>query len=668
MVNGHKVTSGKAQALGTFEDINIDVDWRPGPDIIARSRMLAFAREHGLDTYDSFFRKSVDDPAWFWGAVEKHLGVIWTQPYERVLDLGNGIEWPEWYPGGRMNYVTSAVDRHLATRRDSIALRWEGDDGARRNLTFGELAEEINRACNALKALGVKQGDRVGIFLPMIPETAIAKLACGKMGAIIVPIFSGFGADAAANRLRDAGATHLITADGFLRRGRQVALLEAALEAAQEAGGMQSITVVPRLGTLPESLPDNVHNWNEITAAASNDFTAADTAANDPYMLIYTSGTTGRPKGAVHTHAGFPLKAAMDIAFCFDLHQDDTLFWLTDLGWMMGPWAISGTLIAGGSVMLFEGTPDFPQPDRLWQLVEDHEVNIIGISPTAIRALMPRGDDWADRHDMPSLRAIGSTGEPWNPEPWKWTLEHVGKSRCPIVNYSGGTEIGGGILISSTIHPERACSFSGPTPGTAADVVDPQGNPVRGVVGELVIRQPWVGMTRGFWQDNERYLDSYWSKIPGLWVHGDWAMIDDDGFWYILGRSDDTLNIAGKRVGPAEVESAAVSHPLVREAAAIGVPHSVKGEAIVVFIILSGEADSDVEAEILETVARHLGRPLKPERAHIVSDLPRTRNAKIMRRVIRAAYLGEAPGDLTALENPDAVSEIAHISRVSDEG
>ncbi len=665
MENDVANTWGKARAVGTFEDVNVDVDWRPGPEALARSRMHTFALNFDFGSYNEFFQQSVDDPDWFWGEVEKHLGIFWTEPYTSVLDLSDGIEWPHWFTGGRMNYVTSAVDRHLETRSGSIALRWEGDDGETRNLTFGELAAEINRTCNALEQLGVQRGDRVGIFLPMIPETAIAKLACGKMGAVIVPIFSGFGADAAANRLRDAGATHLITADGFLRRGRQIPLLETALESVRELAGIQSVTVVPRLGTIPETLPNNVYNWSEITSAASDEYTAADTAADEPYMLIYTSGTTGKPKGAVHTHAGFPLKAAMDIAFCFDLHQDDTLFWLTDLGWMMGPWAIAGTLIAGGSVMLFEGTPDFPQPDRLWQLVEDHSVNIIGISPTAIRALMPQGDEWADKHDMPTLRAIGSTGEPWNPEPWHWTLEHVGKMRCPIVNYSGGTEIGGGILISSTIHPERACSFSGPTPGMAADVVDPQGNPVRGVVGELVIRKPWVGMTQGFWQDNERYLDSYWSTLPGLWVHGDWATIDEDGFWYILGRSDDTLNVAGKRVGPAEVESAAVSHPLVREAAAIGVPHPVKGETIVVFIIPTSDDTGDIEGEVLDTVARHLGRPLKPERAHIVSDLPRTRNAKIMRRVIRAAYLGEPAGDLTALENPDAVSEIAGIPKVS---
>jgi acetyl-CoA synthetase len=378
-------------------------------------------------------------------------------------------------------------------------------------------------------------------------------------------------------------------------------------------------------------------------------------------MLIYTSGTTGRPKGAVHVHAGFPVKAAQDLAFCFDLQQDDTLFWLTDLGWMMGPWAIAGGLIAGGTVLLYEGTPDFPGPDRLWQVVERHEATVLGISPTVIRALMAKGDEWVDGHPMASLRALGSTGEPWNPGPWMWTFEKVGKGRCPIVNYSGGTEISGGIIAAVTVQPQKPCAFSGPCPGVAADVVDDAGQPVRGAVGELVIRGPWVGMTNGFWRDRERYLETYWSRMPGLWVHGDWAMVDDDGYWYILGRSDDTLKIAGKRVGPAEIESAAVAHPAVQEAAAIGVPHEVKGEAIVVFAILKpgNEPDEETRTAISATIARQLGRPLQPDRVLFVSDLPKTRNAKIMRRVIRGKYLGrEDLGDLSSLENPAAVEEI----------
>lgn len=624
---------------------------------------MSFMEAHGLTSYDDLHARSIADPEWFWAAVVEELGISWAQPYESVLDTSDGIEWPVWFSGGRMNYVTSAVDRHLPTRANAPAIRWEGDDGATETLTFAELANAINQACNMLQSLGIRAGDRVGIFLPMIPETAIAMLACGKIGAIFVPIFSGFGVDAVASRLDAAGASCLITADGFLRRGKPINMLDTGVRAAERVPSVEHIIAVPRLHWSETSRPDGVHDWNQLVAEAAPEFQAADTSANDPYMLIYTSGTTGKPKGAVHVHAGFPIKAAMDLTLCFDLKQDDTLFWLTDLGWMMGPWAIAGGLIAGGSVMLYEGTPDFPAPDRLWDLVERHNVAVLGISPTAIRALMAQGDHWLDSHPMPSLRSIGSTGEPWNPEPWRWTMQKVGRNRCPIVNYSGGTEIGGGILVASTIHPQKPCSFSGPVPGMAADVVDPQGNPVRGEVGELVIRAPWVGMTSGFWQERERYIESYWSTLPGMWVHGDWALIDDDGYWYILGRSDDTLNVAGKRVGPAEIESAAVAHPMVREAAAIGIPHPVKGEAIVVFAIplTVGESPGGIEQEVLDIVAEHLGRPLKPERAHLVNDLPKTRNAKIMRRVIRAAYLGSDPGDLTALENPEAVDVIENL-------
>lgn len=646
-------------------DLNIDftsqsIAWEPSSAAIERSRMLAFARQHGLDGYDALVERAAADPAWFWGAVCDHLGIVWTRPYEQVLDTTAGIEWPRWFTGGRMNYVTSAIDRFLPERAAEIALKWEGDDGATTHLTYRQLHEAVNRACNALQNLSIEKGDRVGIFLPMLPETAIAMLACGKLGAIFVPIFSGFGVDAVASRLNDAGATTLITADGFYRRGKTVPMLETAIKAVEQAPILQNVVVVDRVGERGERADERVHSWDELMDGASPDFDVVDTAADDPFMVIYTSGTTGKPKGAVHVHSGFPIKAAQDLAFCFDLQDGETLFWLTDLGWMMGPWAIAGGLVAGATIVLFEGTPDYPDPDRLWQLVEKHEATVLGISPTAIRALMGQGDEWVEPHPMPSLRAIGSTGEPWNPGPWQWALEKVGRNRCPIVNYSGGTEISGGIIASTTIHPQKPCAFTGPVPGMAADVVDATGNPVRGAVGELVIRTPWVGMTNGFWNDRERYIDAYWSKLPGMWVHGDWALVDDDGFWFILGRSDDTLNVAGKRVGPAEIESAAVAHPTVQEAAAIGVPHAIKGEAIVVFVILrpGAEFNDGVAGEILDTVASHLGRPLRPSKVHAVSDLPKTRNAKIMRRVIRATYLGNDTGDLSALENPAAVDEI----------
>ena len=638
------------------------VAWRPDAERLARSRALAFARANGLSTWEEIADRAAADPAWFWGGVAEELGIVWSRPYDSVLDLSGGLAWPRWFVGGRMNYVESAVDRHLDTRADDAALLWEGDDGTTRSLTFRELAAEVNRLANALRALGIGKGDRVGIFLPMLVETAVATLACSRVGAIFVPMFSGYGPDAVATRINDAGARLLITADGFYRRGAVVPMKATADAALGQTSSVERVLVVRRTGAdVPWDDGRDVW-WHDLVSSQSDACEPEDTAADDPYMIIYTSGTTGKPKGAVHVHAGFPVKAAQDLAFCFDVHEGDRLFWLTDLGWMMGPWAIAGGLIAGASVLLFEGTPDYPEPDRLWEVVERHEATILGISPTVVRALMGRGDEWVEQHAMPSLQTLGSTGEPWNPGPWLWTFENVGKGRCPIVNYSGGTEISGGIVSSTTIHPQKPCSFNGPVPGVPADVVDDEGRSVRGAVGELVIRGPWVGMTSGFWHDRERYEDTYWTRMPGMWVHGDWAMVDDDGFWYILGRSDDTLKVAGKRIGPAEIESAAVAHPLVQEAAAIGVPHEVKGEAIVVFAILKpGATESDaLRREIRDTIAAHVGKPLQPDRVLFVDDLPKTRNAKIMRRVIRARYLGRADlGDLSSLENTAAVEGIA---------
>jgi acetyl-CoA synthetase len=348
------------------------------------------------------------------------------------------------------------------------------------------------------------------------------------------------------------------------------------------------------------------------------------------------------------------------MAHGFDIQEFDTMFWMTDMGWMMGPWEVFGVLILGASMLIYDGAPDYPDVDRVWDLVERHGVTCLGLAPTFVRAIMSHGDGPVQRHDLSSLRLMGSTGEAWNPGPWRWLFETVGRSRVPIINYSGGTEISGGIVLGNVLRPLKPCAFSGPPPGMAADVVDEAGEPLRGAVGELVVRQPWIGMTRGFWQDPERYIQAYWSRIPDVWVHGDFAAIDEDGLWYILGRSDDTIKVAGKRVGPAEVENVLVAHPGVAEAAAIGVPDEIKGQAVVGFVVLQPgyEAGEELRAALKGRVAQELGRPLAPKDVRFVRGIPQTRNAKVMRRVIRAAYLGEAPGDLSALVNPEAVEEI----------
>ncbi len=638
--------------------------WEPSTAYLDRSRLKQFMANVGATDYEDLLRRAAADPAWYWNAVVHDLDLVWTRPYEQVLDLSAGPAWPNWFAGGAFNYVHNALDRHATgARRNQLAITWEGDDGEARKLSYWELSVETNRLANALRALGIGKGDRVGIFLPMLPETVMAVLACGKVGAVYVPMFSGYGPEAVASRLRDCDAKLLITADGFLRRGGIIPLkatADAALELARE---VERCLVLRRTGAEVHWNPERDIWWHEAVEGSARDCPTEATAADDPYMIIYTSGTTGRPKGAVHVHAGFPIKAAHDLAYCFDLQGDDVLFWLTDLGWMMGPWAIGGGLMLGGTLLLFEGTPDHPQPDRLWHLVERHGVTVLGVAPTAIRALMPHGLAWPRERDLSSLRILGSTGETWNPGPWRWYFEEIGGGRCPVINYSGGTETGGGIVGCVTIKPQKPCAFSGPVPGMDADVVDDAGNPVRGAVGELVVRQPWVGMTRGFWRDPDRYLDTYWSRFPEVWVHGDWAEVDADGFWFIRGRSDDTLKVAGKRVGPAEVESAAVAHPAVQEAAAIGVPHEVKGEAVTVFCVLipGTEASEGLAEEVRQTVGRSLGAALRPEVVRFVGELPKTRNAKIMRRVIRAAYLGLPAGDVSALENPAAVTAIEAV-------
>jgi len=640
--------------------------WQPTDAYLARSRVRAFAERNGHRDYASFLRWSQADLEGFWRATERDLGVVWSKHYSRVYDDSRGIPWTTWWTGGRMNYVATAL-RHQPWR---IAVVAEGEEGTVRTLTFGQLRTEVARAAAGLRALGVAKGDRVAVFLPLTLECAVAVLAIGAIGAVLIPVFSGYGADAIAGRLRDAEARVLICADGFYRRGQVVPMKETADAAADAAPSVKRVVVVRRVGReLPPKARDA--SWDQVLRDGERAaLELADTGAEDPYMVIYTSGTTGKPKGALHVHGGFPVKAAQDLAHCFDLQDRDTILWSTDLGWMMGPWLIAGGLMLGATIVLYDGTPDYPTASRMWDLVERHRVTHLGVSPTAIRGLMRAGDAPVRAADRSSLFVLGSTGEPWNPDPWWWYFRNVGESRCPIINYSGGTEVSGGIVGCTTWTPIQPGSFAGPCPGMDADVVDEQGQPVRGAVGELVIRKPWPGMTRGFWRDarsgeESRYLQTYWARFANVWVHGDWARIDDAGYWYIEGRSDDTLKVAGKRVGPAEVESAAVANPAVSEAAAIGVPHDIKGEAIVVFAVpRPGYTPSaELAREVQDTVAEHLGKPLRPEAVKFVTQLPKTRNAKILRRVIKGAYLGKQDlGDLSSLENPAAVEEIRTLA------
>ncbi len=641
-----------------------EIVWRPTQEQIEHSRLKQFMHAHGITTFDEFITRSTTDIAWFWDAVLKDLQIEFYEPYTQVVDCSRGLAWARWCVGGKLNAVHNALDKWIGTPTEQrIALRWEGEAGETRTLTYGELQREVNRVANALRALGLRKGDAIGLFLPMIPEVAVALLAIAKIGGVILPLFSGYGAGAVVTRLNDAGAKAVFTADGFPRRGSIVNMKAVADDALAACPTIEHCIVVRRADHDVPMQAGRDQWYHELVSKQSDHCETERTAADDPLMIIYTSGTTGRPKGAVHTHVGFPVKATQDMVHGLDLRAGDTFWWMTDIGWVMGPLLVLTPLHTGATIFMYDGAPDFPEPDRVWAMVERHAITLFGLSPTFVRSIMKFGAEPARKHSLASLRAFGSTGEPWNPTPWLWLFNDVGQKRLPIINYSGGTEIAGGILMGNWLTPLKPASFAGPIPGMAADVIDADGNSVRGQVGELVIRQPWIGMTRGFWKDSERYMQTYWSRIPNVWVHGDWAAVDDDGLWYILGRSDDVIKVAGKRLGPAEVESALVKSGVVLESAAIGVPDDIKGEAVVCFAMLKPDTQpsDELRNELRAIVADELGKPLTPKAIFFVADLPRTRNAKIMRRVIRAVYLGRDPGDVSSLENPAAVDEIKRV-------
>ena len=641
---------------------NQAVVWKPDADWTAASNMQRFMDAHHIGSYDELMRRSTSDIVWFWDAVIKDLDIQFYAPYERVLDLSDGFAFPKWCIGGKMNVVHNLLDKwQVDSVRDRVALRWEGEEGDVRTYTYRALDQEVSRCANALRNLGLGKGSVIGLYMPMTPELVIAFLATIKIGGVVLPLFSGYGPSALSTRLRDAKAKALFTANGFTRRGKPVAMKQQADEALADCPDVQHVIVYHRieLEDVPWTESRDIH-WDDFVKNQPDFAETAPTRAEDVLMLIYTSGTTGRPKGAVHTHCGFPVKAAQDMAHAMDLKAGEVMYWMSDMGWMMGPWLVFGTLLLGATMVLYDGAPDYPGPDRLWKLVEDHQVTHLGLSPTLIRALREHGTAPVYKHDVSSLRAACSTGSPWDPASWLWLFENVLERRKPILNYSGGTEISGGILCGNFFKPLKPCAFSGPVPGMDADVVDEVGQPLRGAVGELVIRKPWIGMTRGFWQDQERYLDTYWRRLPDVWVHGDFAAIDADGLWYLLGRSDDTIKVAGKRLGPAEVESILNAHEAVAESAAVGVPHEVKGQEVVAFVVLAEghQPSEELRQALMDRVAGELGKPLRPRDVRFAKALPKTRNAKVMRRLIRAAYLGQDTGDTSALEDPAALDAI----------
>ena len=635
--------------------------WNPSPEVVNNANITRFMRNHRIKDYDDLIQRSTSDLEWFWDAVIKDLNIEWYKPYEKVLDTSKGIQWAKWFIGGKTNIVHNCLDKYATSERGNApALIWENEQGDNRKLSYQELYEEVNRFANALKELGVKKGDRLGIYMPMVPEIIIGFLAGMKIGAVSIPIFSGFGSHALASRLDIAGAKVLLTADGSTRRGKTIEIKKEVEKAVDQVSSLEHIVVFKRLGIdVPWKDGRDVW-WDDIISQQSKECKTEQMDSEDYAMIIFSSGTTGKPKGTVHTHGGAMAQIVKELGYYFDVKKDDVFFWLTDIGWMMGPWMIIGVQSLGGAIVIFEGAPNYPDPGRLWELVEKHRITIFGISPTAIRMLMRYGEEWPKKHDLSSLRILGSTGEPWDPESWNWFFEKVGGKRIPIINISGGTEIVGCFLSPLPITPLKPCTLRGPGLGMDIDVFDDNGKPIRGQMGHLVAKKPAPSMTRGFWNEPKRYLDTYWSRWPDIWYHGDWASVDKDGFWFLHGRSDDTIKIAGRRTGPAEIEAALIEHPAVSEAATIGVPDEIKGEDIVCFVVLKPgyKPDDTLRDELKGQVVKIMGKTLKPRDLKFVDDLPKTRSAKIVRRIIKAAYLNDEIVDTSSVENVTAIEGI----------
>src|SRR6185312_12642426 len=639
--------------------------WTPPSELVERSNLTAFLRATGQGDYDALAAKAEADPAWLTEEVFRFCDVRFYRHHDRMLDLSRGHPWARWCVGGTTNIVLNCIDRHRGTPVwDQTFLVWEGEDKQeQRRQTYREFAGDVSRLAFALRNLGIGKGNVVAIYMPNLPETFVAFFAILKIGAIVMPLFSGFGPAPILSRLNHGQARAVITANGTWRRGTAAPLKSVLDVALREVPSVQHVIVADRKGISMHTpmRAGRDHWWDDVMLSDQRDIATLEMQAEDPAILLYTSGTTGEPKGCVWTHIGFiGTMVTRDVIICGDFKPSDRFFFFSDMGWMVGSMCACIPSFAGGSLLIAEGTPDYPDTGRFWRLIDDHKVTYLGVSPTIVRSLMRHGDE-VDKFDLSSLRITTSGGEAWTETPWRWFFEHVCKQRIPIINISGGTEVGGCIFTGTTNHPMNPCSFSRPALGMGTDIVDMSGKRIGdGEVGELVLRHSSIGLTKGLWKADSRYLENYWSTIPGLWVHGDFAMRGHDGLYYILGRSDDTIKISGKRTGPAELEGILIATGKLAEAAVFAVPHAVKGSTIVCACVPMPEAAgmAGLADELSVALVRGMGASYRPEKVLLVDDLPRTRNMKIMRRVLRAIFENKDPGDLSALANPEALDHI----------
>ncbi len=644
------------------EDISVLLDekrvFKPSEKFVKQTNVKQWMDKHGIKTLDELYKKA-ENLEWFWGEAAKDLVEFYT-PYKKVVEWDE--PWVKWFVGAKYNIVHDAVDKHAkGAKKNKIAYIFEGEPGDVRKLTYGDLYIEVNKLANALKNLGVKKGDRVGIYLPMIPELPIAMLACAKIGAVHSVVFSGFSATAFRERMNDCEAKAVITCDSFYRRGKKVNLKKQTDEALLEAFTVQHVVVFKRTGDPVDWKQGRDVWWHEAVKDMPKECETEKLDANDPLYFLYTSGTTGKPKGIIHAHGGYAVGTALTLKWVFDIKDDDVYWCAADIGWVTGhSYIVYAPLILGATSIIYEGAPDWPQPDRWWDIIEKYKVSILYTSPTSVRLFMRFGEEWPKKHNLNSLRLLGSVGEPINPEAWIWYYKNIGNEKCQIMDTWWQTETGHFVISPLPITPLKPGSATRALPGMSAEVYSEDGKSIKNAGGNLVLTHPWPGMLRGIYKSPDRYKNTYWSKFPGIYLAGDVTRRDDDGYFWIQGRSDDVLKISGHRIGNSEVESALVSHPMVAEAAVIGKPHELKGESITSYVVLKrGIEPSDaLRIELMNHVSKELGKIAKPDEIWFVSDVPKTRSGKIMRRVIRARALGQEVGDTSTLANPEAVDEI----------
>ena len=618
-------------------------------------------QKHNISSLEELSQKAKDDLGWFWKSVDQDIGIIWDTPYTKTLDVSEGIAWSKWFVNGKTNIYKSSVEKFTKQNPQKIAYHFVSEDGKTSKISYSELDSKVSKLANGLKSLGVKKGDVIAIYLPMIEEAILAILAASKIGAIQTVIFSGYSSESLQIRLQDCKAKVLFVSDGFHRKGKPVSQ-KKSLEIAIKDTVVEKTIVVSYKGIDDYEESEKIIFYNKLVSSQNNICETEILDSEDPLFILYTSGTTGKPKGVIHTHGGFSVFAGHQAAYLIDMNQNDTLFWPADIGWITGlVWNVYGLLIMGASAVIYDGALDFPTIDRIWKMLSDYQATIFGISPTAVRLFKKNNVEPLKSHSLDRIKNIPTTGEPLDEDSWWWLFDKVGNKKIPIMNLSGGTEIGGAMLSVFPGMKLKPSTVGIPVPGMNLDVFDDDGNSVHKQNGYLVIKSAWPAMTRGLLNDNARYLETYWSRFENIWFHGDYVYVDDDNLWYMRGRTDDVINIAGHRMSTAEIEHTVISHKKISDAASIAIPDEITGEAIVVFFVTDDKSQTNLESEISNYISEKIGKVARPKLVFQLSDLPKTRTGKIMRRLLKSKLLGKDLGDLSSLENPHVLDEIPKL-------